>query len=1018
MFWKRICLFISLLLLSTLLFSQQERQYAFTHFSTTNGLVSNSVFNIVQDKQGYIWLATVDGLQRYDGNRFLTFRHSNADPHSIPEDYIVQLTMDKDGNLWLYGAKKIGFFDTKKFSFTTVPIEDENASDPYNIRFYGRAANGYMALYAEGKGFFIYDPDAKMFKHKVSFRFSEKQNLYQVQSIDSGHNYWISARGGVLVYNDETGNLNYRGHNPDSNLFINHLKNDTSITGFYGYKNDTLWYSSWPLVAYAPFIYICNVKTGEKKTYSISKLFNYGYIEMGGALFQENGRKWFYGRSFIAEYTGNDTAPFQLIPNQYTSEQSITFDRAYQMVEDRQHNIWIATDNGVFVFNPDMQVFNNYNLRRGPGKEIITAGATNACELKNGNVFVTSWGTGLFYFDNKFNALALPPELKELTRPYMMWCVHEHSKTGLIWMGMQGGGMAVYDPVKKKLDIMNDTVFRGSTIRQVTEDAFGNLWFGMQSGSVVKWNMKSANGDMHTGYEVIRPRGSYYVQKMYTGRDGAIWIGYLGEGLYKYDPASNKMLAHYTKNNVTGEGLSDNSVNDLYFYNDSLLLIADGALDILNLKTDSIAHINRENGLSSNTVLSVEADKGGILWLGMANQLCRFDLQKKIFSTFDRRDGISYDLFNVAGDYKMKDGRLVYLTDKNIIAFNPASVTATTGPGDVAITNFSLGNTSLPVDSLNKFQTIDLKYDNTSVSIEFNALNFTPQNKLRYYYMLEHIDKDWRTATNLNEAVYNYLPAGDYIFKVKAENSEGQQSTVTTLHLRVAPPFWKTWWFFGFLALLVLAGFYWADRERINKMRALQRVRTQIARNLHKDINTTLNHINLLSEMAKIKADSDIGRSKDYIKQISDKSRSMIDSMDDILWTLNPENDSMEKTILRMKEYAEAMQNTYPTDVIMEVDEKIKQLKLDMKLRHEIFFIFKKTLHTIAVNANHSESVINIDHAGRQLLLKIQNNEVRLSGIDAEQAIKEIAQRAEQMNAELDIQNDSKGVSLILSVAV
>src|SRR5262245_57361512 len=130
MFCKCIRLFILLLLPCTLLFSQRERQYAFTHFSTNNGLVSNSVFNIVQDKQGYIWLATVDGLQRYDGNRFLTFRHSSADPHSIPEDYIVQLTMDKEGKLWLYAGKKIGFFDTKKFSFTAVSIEGEQASDP------------------------------------------------------------------------------------------------------------------------------------------------------------------------------------------------------------------------------------------------------------------------------------------------------------------------------------------------------------------------------------------------------------------------------------------------------------------------------------------------------------------------------------------------------------------------------------------------------------------------------------------------------------------------------------------------------------------------------------------------------------------------------------------------------------------------------------------------------------------------------------------------------------------------
>ena len=133
----------------------------------------------------------------------------------------------------------------------------------------------------------------------------------------------------------------------------------------------------------------------------------------------------------------------------------------------------------------------------------------------------------------------------------------------------------------------------------------------------------------------------------------------------------------------------------------------------------------------------------------------------------------------------------------------------------------------------------------------------------------------------------------------------------------------------------MLATFYFFDRERIKKIQALQRVRTQIAQNLHKDVNTTLNHISLLSEMAKIKADKDVERSKEYIGQISDKSRSMIDSMDDMLWTFNPQNDSMEKTILRMKEYAEAIQNTFPTQVSMEVDEKVNQLKLDMKVRHE-----------------------------------------------------------------------------------
>ena len=105
-------------------FSQQAKQYAFTHYSTANGLVSNTVYSIVQDKQGYIWMATIDGLQRFDGKRFITFRHSSTNPHSIPSDFVPQLNMDKDGNLWLYTGNKIGFFNPHTFLFTAVPVED------------------------------------------------------------------------------------------------------------------------------------------------------------------------------------------------------------------------------------------------------------------------------------------------------------------------------------------------------------------------------------------------------------------------------------------------------------------------------------------------------------------------------------------------------------------------------------------------------------------------------------------------------------------------------------------------------------------------------------------------------------------------------------------------------------------------------------------------------------------------------------------------------------------------------
>jgi len=127
----RHCLSAFFLLFYSTVFAQQEREYAFTHFSTSSGLVSNTVYDMVQDKQGYMWLATVDGLQRYDGNRFITFRHSNADPQSIPADNLVQLTEDKNDNLWIYAGDKIGFFDTKiswLFKYFFMCYRPRNAS--------------------------------------------------------------------------------------------------------------------------------------------------------------------------------------------------------------------------------------------------------------------------------------------------------------------------------------------------------------------------------------------------------------------------------------------------------------------------------------------------------------------------------------------------------------------------------------------------------------------------------------------------------------------------------------------------------------------------------------------------------------------------------------------------------------------------------------------------------------------------------------------------------------------------
>jgi hypothetical protein len=344
-----------------------------------------------------------------------------------------------------------------------------------------------------------------------------------------------------------------------------------------------------------------------------------------------------------------------------------------------------------------------------------------------------------------------------------------------------------------------------------------------------------------------------------------------------------------------------------------------------------------------------------------------------------------------------------------------------TPPPDPKIISFKMANRSLLVDSLNMLKKVTLEYNKNSITIGFGTLSYLRNNKKVFYYQLENLEDDWILADDRHEGIYNHIPPGTYRFKVKTVNGYGIPSkNITTMLIHVKSPFWTTWWFYGLLLLAGILLLYWIDRERLRRLTTLQQVRTQIAASLHQDITTTLNNIHLLSEIAKIKADKDITKSKEYIDQINNKSRRMIDDMDDMLWSIDPQNDNMAKTLERMNEFAEGLKNTHSCTIELVVDEKVKSLKLDMKTRHEIFFIFKEVLINIIQLSTCSESIINIDLNKSTLQIKIYDNGtgLDLKAIQAKSEVKEIYKRADMLNADIDIQSDKKGTSVIMQVPV
>jgi signal transduction histidine kinase len=586
-------------------------------------------------------------------------------------------------------------------------------------------------------------------------------------------------------------------------------------------------------------------------------------------------------------------------------------------------------------------------------------------------------------------------------------------------MGLQSGELMVYDPLKQRSQKFSPAAFEGRTIRQITEDKAGNLWIGTHGGHVVKWDLKAAGNDVRKGFIPVAKKGT--VLKIVCDTKGDIWVATAGTGLYRIDANQNRIIDEFSTTGTENQRLWRESPMDLVELDDSLLLVANGAVDMINKYTRKVVHISSEDGLPSNNVVNIQKDNDGIFWLGMTNGLCRFNFQMGIFTVYDRTDGISYDNFLVAGSDKMNDGKLVFNNGHNFMVFDPSKMVRSTVPPNPMVTSITIGGKQHPVDSLLRLKRIILPYDNNSIEFGFSALNYLKNEKLHFHYQMKGIDKQFHEAYDVANAVYNYLPPGDHTFVLSTENADGVSSAdVASFYIRVEAPFWETWWFYGLILLALAAILYWIDRERLRRLQTLQQVRSDIAGNLHKEVNTTLSNISLLTEMAKIKADKDIVRTKEYIDQINDKSRKMIVAMDDMLWSIEPGNDTMEKTIDRMREFSELLQRRTNIPIDFTVDEKVRKLQPGMKTRHELFMIFKEALHKSTYHTGCTLVSVSIDLVKSKLLLKIKDDGklLHLSPLVADSIFADMKKRATAIKASLDIQFDHKSTSIILQVPV
>ena len=256
-----------------------------------------------------------------------------------------------------------------------------------------------------------------------------------------------------------------------------------------------------------PTLHVFEYRNNQEKQYFLNDYIGTAYHEIYGTMEQRNGRLWIYGLPFIVEYTGG-SKPFDVIRNEYYGEQSIKIDQVECMFEDNQQNIWIASTNGIFLSTPIGRSSEYIHTLLRPGAKVGIEGNVQATVeiAPSGDVWIGCWGQGIYFYDKNFRPIAGPESLKKYEKYASVWAMWQHSRTGKIWICLQDGRLLVYDPSTKQTTRLSPEAFQGKTIRQVTEDKEGNLWFGTQRGALIKWSLKESGGSINKGYSVLSGR--------------------------------------------------------------------------------------------------------------------------------------------------------------------------------------------------------------------------------------------------------------------------------------------------------------------------------------------------------------------------------------------------------------------------------------------------------------------------------------------------------------------------------
>jgi ligand-binding sensor domain-containing protein/signal transduction histidine kinase/DNA-binding response OmpR family regulator len=788
-----------LLFISIQVIAKDPYSICFNHIGLNNGLSQSTVFSIAQDRQGNLWFATYDGINKYDGYNFTVYRHKQNDPTSIANDISRVVTVDSRNRLWIGTRSGLSLYDRSKDLFRNYSYTVGKQNIAVNAIF--EYTPGYLLLSTNAGLLMFQIAKEKFYSHllpasigRLSATHFSKQNGNLYIGTDNGlfcystknktveyirslgrvriqyilpqneQRIWIATEGnGLYLYNPANkSSKNYRRSPSNKNSLISNYIRSLAFD-----RQNRLWIGTYNGLS------IYNENTDNFSSYINNPIDNQSLSQNSvKSIFMDS-----QGGMWLGTYFGglNYYHPLRnrfehLVHNPF--ENSISDNVVSCMVEDRDHNLWIGTNNGgLDLYHPGSHLFTHYPLKDNSCDEATSNDIKTVFpDPSSSQIYVGAHAGGLCILQpasrqiKRFNTTnsAIPSNDVYAILPDM---------GGDLWIGTLMG-LAKFNKVTQQFTPVRRSADNAPIINRITtlfKDNRNRLWIGSENGLQI-FNVQ--NGSLQR--QVILPREALYnhsfVNCIYEAKNGIFWIG--------------------TRNGLFG----------------------------FNERNNQTVHYSTEDVLPNNVVYGILEDSFGRLWISTNKGICCFNPRTRKARNYTEDDGLQSNQFNNASFCRTLNGEMFFGGVNGISTFRPELITDNPYTPKVVITELSLFNKTVRPDdetgileqNICDTKKIVLNAYQTSFTLGFVVSNYIAGKHNTFSYTLDGYDSKWYTTNDLRQVSYSNLPQGHYVFKVKAANNDGKwNEEVTTLDIVILPIWYKTWWaiLLFIIALGVLAYF-------------------------------------------------------------------------------------------------------------------------------------------------------------------------------------------------------------------